>query len=142
LNFYVQFLAAGGTVEGIKTTLASSQEFFTDSQADTNANATTPNQKYVDFLFVHILNRPADPGAVTFFGSQLDSGRPRSALVASLLTSNEAEQVLVSSFYQQFLHRAADSGGLNHFVTALQGGERDESVIAELVASDEYFSRV
>jgi hypothetical protein len=144
LNFFVPFLANGGTVEQMRIGLASSPEFFGLAQStDTNANATTSGQKFVDFLYLKVLNRNADSGALSFFGHLVDTGTPQSTIANVIVMSSEGLGIVVNGLYTSLLHHTADSGGLNFFVNALQKGTlRDEQIIAALAASDEYFARV
>jgi hypothetical protein len=143
LSAFVQFLQNGGTVEQLKTSLASSQEFMSLAQAqDTTAGLTTANQKFVDFLFQKILNRTADTGGLTAFTNALNSGTSASAVAGAIITSSEAASDLVNGFYLQFLHRPADSAGQNAFTQALLNGASDESIILGLVTSSEYFGLV
>src|SRR5207244_1980363 len=94
---------------------------------------TTANQKFVDFLFQKVLNRTADSGGLTSFTNALGGGAAPLTVATVIVTSQEAQSILVSGFYQRFLRRAADSGGLNGFTQALVNGASDESVIASLV---------
>ena len=143
LSAFVQFLQNGGTVEQLKTSLASSQEFMNDAQAqDTTSGLTTANQKFVDFLFQKVLKRTADTGGLTAFTNALSNSTSASAVASSIITSSEAASDLVSSLYLQFLHRPADSAGLNAFTQALLNGASDESIILGLVTSGEYFGLV
>ncbi len=143
LNGFVQFLQNGGTMEQLKATLGSSPEFMNDAQTqDTTPGLTTANQKFVDFLFQKVLNRIADSGGLNAFTTALNNGTPPLTVASAIISSPEAQSVLVKGFYLQFLKRQADSGGLNSFVQQLLSGVRDEAVIVGLVASDEYFARV
>ena len=103
---------------------------------------TTANQKFVDFLFQKVLNRTADSGGLTGFTNALGNGALPLTVASAIITSQEADTLLVKGLYQQFLKRQADGGGLNTFTQALVGGARDEAIIVSLVASSEYLGLV
>jgi hypothetical protein len=143
LSIFVQALQHGATLEQVKAGLAGSPEFMSDAQVqDTTPGLTTPNQKFVDFLFQKVLSRPADASGLSTFTSALANGATATAVALAVLTSSEAYSDLVKSFYLQFLKRPADGQGLNAFTQALLSGATDEGVIVGIVASDEYFARV
>ncbi|HLJ95654.1 MAG TPA: DUF4214 domain-containing protein [Gemmataceae bacterium] len=143
LGNFVQFLQSGGSVEQLKAILGSSQEFINDAQAqDTTAGLTTANQKFVDFLFQKVFNRPADSGGLNAFTTALGNGASPLTVASVILTSLEAQTDQVRGFYQQFLKRPADNAGLNSFAQSLVNGASDEAVIAALVSSAEYLASV
>jgi len=108
---------------------------------DTNG---TQNQRYVNDVFFELLNRPADPGALQFFGNQLVNGVPRTQVLLNIEGStfnghNEYLDNTVNRLYQSYLGRNADAGGLAAFSAQLTGGATVQLVQAELMSSDEYF---
>jgi|GEM_PF-6827127 len=140
---FVPFLLSGATVEQLKANLAGSLEFFNDAQSmDMTPGLTTPDQKFVDFLFQKVLGRRADLGGLNHFTQELSNNTSRTIVAFQIITSTEGYNVLVKGFYLTFLHRTADQGGANFFTNQLQSGMTDEQVIAEIVSSDEYFSHV
>jgi hypothetical protein len=58
-----------------------------------------------------------------------------------VLTSQEAYQDAVDSYYLEFLNRPADPGGLAYFVQQLEAGVSDQDVIASLLSSPEYIAK-
>jgi hypothetical protein len=143
LNAFVSFLNAGGTLEQLKVGLAGSPEFFALAQSDTNAAATTPNQKFVDFLFQRVLARSPDATALAFFSNELTAHMPQATVAAQIILSTEGLGDAVNGAYQLVLHHPADANSLNTLVNALQKGFlRDEQIIAALVASEEFFGLV
>jgi hypothetical protein len=108
---------------------------------DTNG---TQNQRYVNNVFFELLNRPADPGALQFFGGQLTNGVPRTQVLLNIEAAtfnghNEYLDNTVNKLYQAYLGRNADPGGLAAFSAQLAGGATVQLVQAEIMASDEYF---
>jgi hypothetical protein len=143
LSSFVPFLQSGGTLEQLKSILGSSQEFMNDAQAqDTTPGLTMPNQKVVDFLFQKVLLRPADPSGLTAFTNALNSGTSALTVATVIITSPEAQSLVVTGFYQRFLKRQPDSAGLAAFTQVLLSGVRDEVVIVSFLASPEYFALV
>ena len=128
-----QYLAAGGTMDGARTALLGSLEYF-------NLHGGT-NDAFVTALYQDVLGRTPDPSGRANWLQQLASGKSRAEVALAVLRSPEARGVQVSSFYVQFLKRQADSGGLANFQNLLLQGVREEVVIAAIVASDEYFAR-
>jgi hypothetical protein len=135
LNAFVTFLANGGTAPQLEAVLLGSDEYFQNRGGGTNNG-------YLSTLFQDILGRAIDSTGQTTFSQQLTNNVSRTMVAGEVLTSLEAEQDVVMSFYQRFLRRPADTGGLNIFTMALQQGAKEGDIILDLVISDEYFARV
>ena len=108
---------------------------------DTNG---TQNQRYVNDVFFELLNRPADPGALQFYGGLLQGGASRGSVVSSIEAAvtgghNEYFDNTVNRLYQSYLGRNADPGGLAAFSAQLTAGSTVQLVQAEIMSSDEYF---
>jgi hypothetical protein len=88
-----------------------------------------------------VFGRPLDNSGVAFWGGKLAAGEDRTALALELLTTTEADSVVVRNYYAQTLRRAPEQAGLNFWVGQLQAGFKDEYVLAELAATNEYFAR-
>jgi hypothetical protein len=143
LSAFMHFLATGGTVEQIKIALAGSLEFFNASQADANTQATTANQRFVDSLFLHFLNRQADGGALSFFGHQLDTGTRAATVAAEILLSPEGLGAVVNGLFETLTAHPADQLGLDFWVGELQQGKaRDEQIILALLVSMDYLAGI
>ena len=127
--------APGATIEQAKAVLLGSIEYF-------NTRGGGSNSGFLNALYQDTLGRPIDSGAAAFFAQQLQHGASRTLVAYSVVTSAEADGVVIDAYYQNFLHRASDAGGRGAFVNLLQHSVRDEFVLALFVASDEYFSHV
>ena len=97
------------------------------NEAYTKAGATPAG--YVDWVFEHVLGRPADPSGAAYWEARLESGTSRDRFVRSFLRSPErARAPRASRVPAATCGRAADSGGLTHWAdqyTAAKVGELD-----------------
>jgi ELWxxDGT repeat protein len=134
LNTFVNALGTGATDQQVQAFLIGSPEFY--------ANSGGTNNGFLSNLFLDVLGRPIDAGALTAFNDQLNAGTSRSAVATEVLTSSEAYSKLVNGWFVSYLRRPADSTGLNAYVSALQSGTRDEAIIAQITGSAEYFGLV
>lgn len=93
---------------------------------------------YTDWVFEHVLGRPADPSGRAFWIARLEQGTSRDRFVRSFLRSTERARTLVRASFRQHLARDADRAGLDHWVSryaAARIGEVDLAVA--LLASNE-----
>jgi hypothetical protein len=84
------------------------------------------DQAFLHRLFQDVLGRPIDPGAAASFGAALLGGESRTAVLNSLLESNEysLRQIEpVIRLYYAALARCPDYAGLQNWSNALQGGQ-------------------
>lgn len=106
----------------------------------------TQDQRYINDVFFELLNRPADPGALSFFAPQLDAGTAKGVILLEIESSvnasgrNEYNDNTVNNIFQQFLGRNADLGALNAFGTELTNGSGIQQIEAQVIGSDEYFA--
>ena len=131
----VAFLLAGGTIEQLKASIFSSQEYFLTRGGGTNDG-------FLVALYRDVLGRAIDPASQLAFGQALAQGGSRFSLALFVLTSPEGDNILILALYRVYLNRLADPSGALFFVNQLQAGTRDEAVIADLIGSDEFFSKV
>src|SRR5262249_28782946 len=129
-------------------------EYFVNAGGGTSAD-------WVNAIYMDMLGRPADTGAVQVFSSQIAGGVPRSAIALAILESSEYRAALLSKtttvsnllthtpagqasggFYGAFLGRAPSPAEVNAWQAAFSLGTSDETVITSFVASTEYFQRV
>jgi hypothetical protein len=105
----------------------------------------TQDQRYVNDAFFELLNRPADPGALSFFAPQLAAGTAKGVVLLEIENSvnasgrNEYNDNTVNNLFQEFLGRNADLGALNAFSTQLTNGVGIQQIEATIIGSDEYF---
>ena len=95
-------------------------------------------EAYVKGLYWATFYRAADPGGLTYWISQLNSGVPRSSIAGSFYNSDENRNAQVRFYYRNFLGRAADSGGLAFWRGVLQSGVDESIVMQGFLLSPEY----
>jgi hypothetical protein len=132
LQYWLGYLAQGGSQEGIQEALLSSPEFY-QVQGGTD-------RSYVQALFHLLLNRSATSQDATSLTAVLD-GSSADAVVRDVLFSAEYETDLVASLYASYLGRPADAAGLSSFVSLLRRGAPPEQVEFDLLSSEEYFQK-
>ena len=129
LQFWVDFLHAGGTLEDVAAELTASQEYFVLEGGT--------NQGFVTGLYQDVLRRIPSTGEVAGWETLLDNGIPRLDVSLAFLTSQEYRTDLVQADYMTFLLRPADTDGLSFFVNALNVGATDQEVLAGIFGSSE-----
>lgn len=131
LSFWVGLLEQGATVERVRAGILGSLEYFTSRGGSTNDG-------FLRALYLDVLGRGLDPRGQAGWGQLLALGVSREAVAFGVLTSLEADRVLVDSLYETFLRRPAEPEGLDFAVNAMQQGMRDEALIAAILTSEEY----
>jgi hypothetical protein len=99
----------------------------------------TANQRFVAQVFRDLLQREADPSALSGFTSFLDQGNSRASFVNIILGSHEYHVVVVRSAFRAFLHRDPDPNTLAGFAGFLDSGGTVEQLNSFVVGSPEYF---
>jgi hypothetical protein len=130
LQVWVNYLAKGGTAAQEEAQLLGSVEFF--------GKAGGTNSAFLAALFQDVLHRPIDPTGASAFGQALAAGVSRTTVAQQLMSSQEADVVLVEGLYQQYLHRPVDTAGLQVWISTLQHGGTAEQIVVSLTASQEY----
>jgi hypothetical protein len=129
----VALLSGGGTIEQVAASLGGSNEFYLRSG--------TTDTGFLQALYQIALQRAIDPMALAFDSAGLANGtlnRQQIALV--VVTSMEANQLLVEQAYSNFLHRAPDPQGLAFYAQSLAMGLTYEQLVASVMGSAEFFS--
>jgi PhoPQ-activated pathogenicity-related protein len=126
----LNFLAGGGSAEGLKTLLFGSTEYF-------NRQGGTVDG-FLTGLFQDVLNRPIDPAAKQALEMAISHGMSRTAVAAEVLGSPESDMLEVNNLFLEILHRPVDSMSLPGFVGALQKGMTNEQLMVLLTGSPEY----
>jgi hypothetical protein len=125
------------------------QSFLNSGEFQANFGSSLTNEQFVERMYNNILLRASDPGGLSFWVGQLNSGQMTRAQVAlSLLDSTEFQnlsasqnRVDVSLLYFDMLRRAPDAGGFSAHVGALNTGVPLTSVIDGFLNSPEYQAR-
>lgn len=131
----VALLKSGASGEQLRAQVLGSDEYLA-------AQGGGSVHGFLNALYLDVLGRGIDPAAEAFFTQELAQSATREQVALDVLTSLEARQDLVGSFYQRFLHRAPSAQELQAAVAVLSNGGTDEDVIAALVGSAEYFQNV
>ena len=72
------------------------------------------------------LGRPIDRVGQIHYGALLDLGVPRSFFANLIVTSTEAEQILVQRYYTTYLHRPADPAQGHPVIRPTAGEPHDQ----------------
>jgi hypothetical protein len=111
------------------------------SAAITVTGSTPPIiNNFVQQEYVDLLHRPADPGGLQYWTTQLETGAlTRFQEALAFENSLEYRTDEVEADYEQFLGRPADPMGLASFVAALAAGATPQQVQAAILGSQEFF---
>lgn len=129
IMYWVNALASGTTRTQVATAFASSTEF------DSNL---------VNGYFEQYLDRTADPTALSFFVSELQSGISTSAIIDQLVSSDEfyqlsgSDQGFVWNLYNDLLGRDPSGDENAYWKTQLLNGVPRSQIAAVFLASSEY----
>ena len=102
---------------------------------------TTTNEDKVQKAYIAYYGRPADPGGLTHWVGQLDTGITFDVMLQAFGTSVEAATLFgnktnvdtVKTLFQQILGRTPDSGGLAFYAGKLEDGSMTGITIAQNV---------
>lgn len=95
---------------------------------------------FITALYVDFLNRRPSSGEVAFWGAQLATGAPRSAVAAGFVNSDEYRMIRIDAAYTTVLKRTSDPGGRVTWLTEMQAGRiTTDDIERTFYASDEYF---
>jgi hypothetical protein len=115
----VNSLKQGGTEEQVLSGILGTPEFF--QRAQLLVTTGTANERFVQALFLLLLNRMGTPAEVTAEANMLAT-ISRQQLALDFMTmgtlGTEFRTDLVDAYYEVLLHRIADSGGLNGWVNS------------------------
>ncbi|HEX7377602.1 MAG TPA: TIGR03118 family protein [Pirellulales bacterium] len=99
----------------------------------------TPDTRWVNDVYGDLLHRPADTGALAYWGTELAGGVPRQYVVSSIEASAEYRGDEVQTVYQTYLHRAAETAAATYFTQYLTNHSR-EQLSAIVIGSAEYYN--
>ena len=94
---------------------------------------------FVAKAFQDLLNRPAEPGAVTYYSGLLDQGASRVQVILDIENSTEYLADYVQADYSTYLKRSADPAGLANGIQILSSTGSPEALLSLLTSSSEYF---
>ena len=131
--------ALGTTDADVKAAILGSDEFYA-------AQGGTP-RGFVAALYVDLLDRPADPGGLTYWSNLVQAGATsRANVVAAILGSPEAKATQVAEWFRDDLGRNASIAalkadpGVQAWAQFLMAGMSDEAAHALILASPEYLA--
>jgi hypothetical protein len=138
---------AGTTTMSIIPQGRGSLTFTVSDQADSSVSAqmgvtvqfATANQNYVDAVFQQLLGRDPTYAELIHYGSALDDGASRMAVVQQIEATSEYETDEITALYENLLGREPDQAGLNNFVNAMSQGLTIEGVAEAIMSSNEYY---
>ncbi|QGJ70231.1 Bifunctional metallophosphatase/5'-nucleotidase [Planctomycetales bacterium 10988] len=113
VEFWTTFLNAGNSEQDLIINLLGSAEYrmmFAD------------NAEFIQGVYGETLMRSAEPGAVTFWDSSLNSGLSREAFVDQILSQVEYFDKVIDFWYNEAIGRNADEAGREHWRNALSNG--------------------
>jgi len=131
---WINSLLQGNTEESVLSGILGSQEFF--NRAQTFFSAGTANERFVQTLYLLVLNRTASSTEIANWVSIL-SNTSRATVALDFVRSAEFRADLFSDYYINILHRPPDSGGLNHWVTS---GQDIATVRVSFLGSQEFIN--
>lgn len=130
--YWLRQVERGLRIEDIAAQFYGSQEYF-------GANGGT-NRRYVEALYLDLLERPADAEGRDHWASQLDARRiTRQQVAADFYASIESRADRVDTLFTQILGRRADPEGRTYWIRQLLT-LGDVSLAAWLAASAEYYA--
>jgi Bacterial Ig domain/Domain of unknown function (DUF4214) len=124
-------LLASGQDEQVQAQLLGSPEYSQFHQASSLHD-------FLAHLYLDVLGRPADAAAEAYFGGAQFGGN-RTAIALAVVSSPEANRVLVQQDYDRFLQREPDSAGAAYWANALTQSANSLTFAQAIVGSDEYF---
>jgi hypothetical protein len=99
---------------------------------------SNPTQ-FVRALYQDLLNRGASDTEVLTWLNKLNSGESRAQVVADFTSTQEYQQVAVTSLFTTYLRRPPSSQEMSQYVTQMQTGGSDAALAAQVLGGAEYF---
>src|SRR5262249_35117988 len=113
--------------------------FFGSAEYFRNAGSTIDG--FVHALYHDILERDPETGGGSAWGQALVRGSTFVSVASQILSSPEANGILVGQLYHQYFARWPEQAGLLSWRIDLSQGMSREDFRSQLVGSTEYFSR-
>lgn len=131
LSYWKQQYVNQGGPELVIAGMISSPEFF--------VSAGGTNSKFVEQLYLRLLNRVADPQGLAYWTNKLDSQQlSRSGVVLSFQYSDENRLLLIDEWHQLYLNRAATSGEQSLYLNQMKLGVSQRQVQMNIIDTPEY----
>jgi hypothetical protein len=133
------FAIAGLGVVGAGT--AAAAPAAPTGESETICPQTTPNQKFVRWIYIQILFRCPDTGGLNFWTTALDGGMPRAAFTDAIdmSTENIVKNNIVSD-YNNVLDRDPSDPEIATWLPKMRAEHSDADLIATLASSDELWA--
>jgi len=96
-----------------------------------------PIPRYVDFVYVGLLHRHADPTGIRYWSGRLGAGVSRSDFANQIAHSLEWTRVVAQDLYRLALGRIPDPAGLDYWAALVSHGLPTAAVAASLFGSPE-----
>ena len=121
--------------------------FERDGQTEARLNTTVQvgsldvqSEFFIRRLFLDLLNRVVDPGALNNLGGDLAQGWSRDLIAQSVVRSPEYQSGQIENLYKYLLHRPADDAGKQAWLSYLTAGNSIDDVRAGILGSEEFFA--
>jgi hypothetical protein len=136
-------LAAGSQTLSVTFTPTDSTDYTSATMTQMVTVTGTSDQAFLQQLFLDVLGRPIDSGALTAYQAALAGGESRSAVLGGLLTSTEYANRQVEPairLYYAALARCPDYVGLQNWSNALSAGVLTLTSAADQFAASAEFT--
>jgi hypothetical protein len=131
----------------VNAAIAASDEVYDHLVDENSGDAHDADSDFIDFVYDSFLGRETDLGSHYFWLGYIEPGptqtstsATRTAMVASLLRSDEFSRYNIGFAYALFLGRLPDKAGAAYWVTYLSGGGSFFAFVANLLGSAECYS--
>jgi hypothetical protein len=124
---------AGTSAEQLRADFLASGEFY-QKQGGTPAG-------WLNGVYQNALGRSLDPYGLSVWSSLLQRGVSRAAIARAIVTSQEADALVIASVYHQLLNRNPGSAEVSAWVAVLGQGVTQEQFIAAVAGSGEYYQQ-
>jgi len=99
----------------------------------------SPNQNFVNLVYLNLLNRPPDASGLAGWTGLLNQGVSRNQVAADVQNSNEYRTDEIENLYHNLLGRNADPVGLTNDLAALAAGGTIEQIAMSIYTSAEFY---
>jgi hypothetical protein len=127
--------------------IAGSSEAYDNLLAEDSDDPQQADRDFIELIYDSYLDRDVDEVAGDFWLSYLGTDdthsstvQTRTAMVLSVLRSDEFSQFAILGLYEGYLDRAPDSGGAQFWLAYLHAGNSYVSFISTILGSDEFYN--